>query len=118
MNTYPCVKCGDVEKPFLLTGESFGVVQCAKCHTCYPAIIEDTRWEPVRETSLPHRGIHDYRRVIKFTDKLTDEQLKAVRAWLEKDACPGWTGVNAQLMFGTNSTPAQYKFTTTYDSSD
>ncbi len=81
-------------------------------------ILDDTGWKHVAATSIPMRGINDYARQIKFADKLTPEQLKAVCAWLASDNCPGWTGVHAQLMFGTNSAPVEYRFTTTYDSSD
>lgn len=83
-----------------------------------PAIVDDTGWLHVKETSIPSRGINDYKRHIKFADKLSDEQLKAWCRWLESDNCPGWTGVRGHLLFGTNSTPVEYKFTTTYDSSD
>lgn len=81
-------------------------------------IIEDTGWKHNANTSIPQRGIHDYVRDIKFADKLTDEQFKAVCKWLERDNCPGWTGVHGRLAFGSNSTPVVYVFTTTYDSSD
>jgi hypothetical protein len=81
-------------------------------------IVEDSGWEHLRHSSIPSRGINDYARIIKFADKLTDEQLKNVCRWLESDNCPGWTGVRAQLMFGSSSTPVEYRFTTTYDSSD
>lgn len=81
-------------------------------------IIADTGWQHVALTSRPSRGINDYMREIKFADQLNDDQLKAVCRWLECDNCPGWTGVKAQLLFGSNSTPVEYRFTCTYDSSD
>jgi len=80
-------------------------------------ILADTGWQLNEHTSRPSRGIRDYMREIKFAD-LNAEQLKNVCRWLEVDNCPGWTGVRAQLLFGSNSTPVEYRFTTTYDSSD
>jgi len=81
-------------------------------------ILEDSGWQHQKHSSIPSRGINDYARTIKFATKPTPEQLKAIVAWLASDNCPGWTGVTAQLMFGTNSEPTQYRFHTTYDSSD
>lgn len=81
-------------------------------------ILEDSGWKHDTFSSRPSRGINDYRREIKFADQLSDDQLKAVCRWLECDNCPGWTGVKAQLLFGSNSTPVEYRFHTTYDSSD
>jgi len=81
-------------------------------------IVSDTGWEHLKYSSIPSRGINDYARLIKFATQPTPEQLKAICHWLENDKCPGWTGVRAQRVFGTNSTPVEYRFTTTYDSSD
>ena len=81
-------------------------------------IVSDSGWEHLKHSSIPSRGINDYARQIKFATQPTSEQLTAICRWLESDNCPGWTGVRAQLMFGSNSTPVEYRFTTTYDSSD
>lgn len=79
-------------------------------------IITDSGWQHVKHSSIPSRGINDYERKITFATKLTDEQLKAWCRWLESDNCPGWTGVRG--FAPRDGAPAEYRFTTTYDSSD
>lgn len=56
----------------------------------------------------------DYKRVVRFSSDLTENELATVCDFLQRDKCPGWTGVGWRKDPSKEST---YVFTTTYDSS-
>jgi len=94
---------------------------CKKCNTnvyqpWMDLIVEDSGWKMNEFSSRPSRGIRDYDRFIKFSRELTDDELKAVRKFLAKVNCPGWTGVGTRN--GGELHPHRYQFSTTHDSSD
>lgn len=74
-------------------------------------VMEDSGWE--RDGGNSRRGITDWVRTIEFVRPLTSEELAGVVRLLQKDECPGWTGVRVREYPGT-----VYHFTTTWDSSD
>ena len=76
-------------------------------------VAEDSGWKLDERSSIPIRGIRDYDRTIQFARQLTAEELDDVREWLQRDKCPGWTGVMAN-----NLGDGRYAFRTTWDSSD
>lgn len=79
-----------------------------------PGSVSDSGWILNKETSNPGRGIRDYDRTVSFKEELTMKQLSEVFAWLERNHCPGWTGINGKKLDPYNT----YKFSTTMDSSD
>ncbi len=91
---------------------------CKKCNTnvhqaWMDLIVEDSGWKMDEFSSRPSRGIRDYERTISFSQELNEAEQKAIRKFLAKVNCPGWTGVGMRWVQGNS-----YKFTTTYDSSD
>jgi len=76
-------------------------------------IASDSGWNFNQQTSLSHRGISDYDRVIVFERQLTAKEDLIVRKFLLGDDCPGWTGIS-----GGHKTDNTYIYHTTYDSSD
>ncbi len=82
-------------------------------------VTNDLGWHMDERTSIPRRGIRDYRRFVEFSRPLTPEELTAIRKFMEGDDCPGWTGVTASLEIVPPVTVGNiYRFSTTYDSSD
>lgn len=75
-------------------------------------VTADTGWSLNNLTSRPNRGIRDYDRTITFTRVLSANEQSAVAKYLANVDCPGWTGVTCRPG-GTD-----YRFSTTYDSSD
>jgi hypothetical protein len=75
------------------------------------------RGEWKRVGGLAHRGIHDYARTMVFGAELSAEQRSLLSVWLQKDGCPGWTGVSLRIVERRLVTWT-YIATTTYDSSD
>lgn len=76
-------------------------------------VVEDSGWFFNDATSMPHRGISDYNRIIEFTRPITAGEMKEIKEWLSTNNCPGWTGIH-----GWQVKDGKYKFTTTWDSSD
>jgi hypothetical protein len=77
-----------------------------------PTIISDTGW--IGKEFARFRGITDYERIIEFGRNLTADERNRIKEHLETDNCPGWTGV---AIWHTDKI-GQYKFSTTWDSSD
>lgn len=78
-------------------------------------ILEDSGWSMNTRSSIPHRGIRDYDRTIKFERKPSQTELAVIIEWLKKYKCPGWTGVGCRV---ASEHLHLYHFSTTYDSSD
>lgn len=82
-----------------------------------PKVLKDTTWNHDGGTSIPNRGINDFRRSIRFERELTDPEMQLLTEWLQRDHCPGWTGIDVRRY--TDSEPGvEYGFSTTWDSSD
>jgi len=77
----------------------------------FPETTFDSRWERVGGNS--ERGIHDYKRVVKFASLPSEEHLKYFTKFLQLDKCPGYTEIRVN-----KDTSYSYTFTTTFDSSD
>lgn len=91
---------------------------CKKCdsdvsHEWFNLVIDDSGWSMNNSTSNPRRGIRDYDRTIKFSQALSEDDMKQVLKYLLQVNCPGWTGVTPKII-GDNAV----RFSTTYDSSD
>ncbi len=91
---------------------------CKKCHanvrqSWFDLLVEDSGWSLNEATSRPMRGIRDYERTIKFSREPSKDELDAIRKFLRKTNCPGWTGVSIKVISTTH-----YRFETCYDSSD
>jgi len=76
-------------------------------------IVTDGGWNMNEATSRPIRGIRDYDRVIQFERNLSSEELKTFGEFLQRDKCPGWTGIHSKHLG-----EGKYQFSTTWDSSD
>lgn len=76
------------------------------------SILEDEGWG---EGQSGGRCITDYRREVRFSRELTQEELQAVKKVMQEKDCPGWTPVSGYLIKETNNV---YRFSTTWDSSD
>ena len=74
-------------------------------------LVKDSGWG--KAGGLPHRGITDFARNMKFSRDLETEEMNTLREWLQRKECPGWTGVMVRTYGG-----GKYGFTTTWDSSD
>lgn len=94
--SYPCLNCKTVIKEFWMD-----------------LIVEDSGWFMDKTTSRPSRGISDYNRDIKFSRNLTDTEISKVLTFLNKNDCPGYTGVHISKL-----TNFCVRFRTCYDSSD
>lgn len=75
--------------------------------------LADTGWIEDKSTSRPSRGIIDYNRDITYDMQLTEEEIRSEKDDLAKDKCPGIWGVSCQHVKDSN-----YRFRTTFDSSD
>lgn len=99
---------------------STGICQChgklvmlrEEIESDLPDILEDSGWS-VCDSTLAHRGIVDYIRVVTFDSDLTDAELTIYKKLLAKDKCPGWTGIHDR-----RTGAGTYHFKTTMDSSD
>lgn len=75
---------------------------------------KDTGWT-VSNTSMSHRGITDFIRVIQPNRELSEQERCTIAKLLQEDPkCPGWTGVMASKAY--KGPGVQYW--TTWDSSD
>lgn len=85
-----------------------------------PSIRKDSGWVKIpRDPTVPVHpdriGVENYVRLVEFGTALNLQQLDAFCRQLEDNAgCPGLR-VEAELLFGTNSTPVEYRFVTTYE---
>ena len=77
----------------------------------------DTGWTD-SPTSIHRRGIHDYVRYIGFNSEPSESMLKELVDFLLENDCPGWTGIRATKIVHLGTANFEYKFTTTWDSSD
>jgi len=77
------------------------------------SIKSDTGWNLDERTSILSRGIRDYHRVIVFERDLTSDEMNDFKEFLQRDKCPGWTGIQCRCL-----PDGAYRFTTTWDSSD
>lgn len=108
------------------------VCQCetrvAELRKAVDALPWVSRGEWVRTGGNAQRGINDFSRTLQLSRQLTQEELSLVSEWLQKDACPGYTGCPIRGMgMQPWRTPgsdeikgmvATYVSTTTWDSSD
>lgn len=80
-------------------------------HVAELPLVQDSGWKTTG--GLPHRGITDFGRTMRFARDLTPEETDLLREWLQRKDCPGWTGIRMR-----NCGDGEYGFTTTWDSSD
>jgi hypothetical protein len=84
-----------------------------------PSIRKDSGWvkvprDPAVSVDPDRLGVENYVRTVQFGTSLNQAQFEAFRRQLEENSsCPGLR-VDGELMFGTNSTPAEYRFVTVY----
>jgi hypothetical protein len=76
--------------------------------------VSDSGWSMDERSSRPMRGIRDYKRTIEFNNRPTDKEFKRIVTYLERDNCPGWTGVGCMK----TDNEKKFIFYTTWDSSD
>lgn len=74
-------------------------------------ILSDAGWE-TSKSSIPHRGIYDYDRVIVAKYSLSEEQQKSLYCFVDKNK-PGWTPLVMRKV-----SDRVFHFSTTFDSSD
>ena len=79
----------------------------------FPLVTVDSGWKNNASTSQSHRGINDFDREMTFSATPTAEQMEVLVEWLSLDKCPGWTGIHTRT-----KSPTEYRFSTTWDSSD
>jgi hypothetical protein len=74
-------------------------------------VVSDSGWV-LQSSSIPRRGIMDYKRTIEFARALSEREWELTKMFLARDNCPGWTGISSHAL------GKSYTFTTTHDSSD
>jgi hypothetical protein len=82
-------------------------------------ITGDSNWVYQAGTSVPKRGIIDYKRTMTCSRILSHEEVGIIVEFLSRANCPGCTGVVGHSEHEMdNKEKNVYEFTTTWDSSD
>lgn len=121
----------DPETAFKIALIQFGYVTCrhydnlppTHACNCAAALKELSKWFSALPTldagewkscgGIPHRGITDFTRTLKFERDLAADELELLCEYLQRNKCPGWTGVRIR-----KASAGEYVATTTWDSSD